>query len=190
MKDILIGILILVVGFQFGKNFNSDSSEPDNVLDSEKTECVINFDNVMWPEYRNLSSIVIDEANRQRINPTVIFAVIKHESVWDPNAVSPAGAIGLMQIMPATGKSFCGLSEKELYNPKKNVRCGISYLVMLGKKFRGDLKLALCGYNAGPHRVMTLGGCPNFKETNKYTRNILKVLGKPKLIKIKGGNNG
>lgn len=179
-KDFIIAFFIFIAGVQTALIFSNKTSE---IPEPEtETKCVISHENVMWAEYRNLSSIVMDEANKQAINPSVIFAIIKQESMWDPNIVSPKGAIGLMQIMPATGKSFCDLSEKELYDPQKNVKCGMSYLVMLSKKFNNDLELVLCGYNAGPNRVIKLGRCPNFTETNKYKKNILKVLGKPKKL--------
>ena len=147
---------------------------------------------VIGHEYRTLGSVAIDAGKEFGVKEVVLFAIIKQESRWNPIIVSPAGAIGLMQIMPATGKSFCGLSIKDLSNPTKNVRCGTAYFAYLYNKFENlksksndkflesTIKLALCAYNSGPSRVKALGRCPRIKETEIYVRNILRNLGTPK----------
>ncbi|MCK5719158.1 MAG: lytic transglycosylase domain-containing protein [Thiomargarita sp.] len=112
-------------------------------------------------------------AEEHKIDPKLIYAIIQQESRWNVTINSPVGAIGLMQIMPATGKSFCKLSKQELYDPEKNIRCGVSYFKWLLGKFK-DTKLALCGYNAGPGAVRKYGNkCPNYNETQKYAKFIL-----------------
>jgi hypothetical protein len=123
-------------------------------------------------EDATLSELARKKAADYNVDPALVCAIINQESRWNPNAVSPKGAIGLMQIMQGTGKQACGLNKKQLYEPAKNIDCGVSYFTKLLKRF-GDEKLALCAYNAGPHRVVKWKGCPNFKETNRYTRNIL-----------------
>jgi soluble lytic murein transglycosylase-like protein len=121
----------------------------------------------------DLESIAWETARRHDIEVSLLAAIVRQESAWDPEAVSPKGAIGLMQIMPATGKQFCGLSQKQLFNPRNNLECGTAYFAQQLKDF-GSVRLALCAYNAGPYRVRKLGDCPNFKETNQYVHNILK----------------
>jgi soluble lytic murein transglycosylase-like protein len=115
-------------------------------------------------------------ALKHQVDISLIFAMIKQESNWKSNVVSHAGAIGIMQIMPSTGRSFCGLSKKQLYNPHLNLDCGIRYLKKQLERF-GSMKLALCAYNAGPGRVAKLKRCPRFKETTNYVNNILRLRG-------------
>lgn len=120
-------------------------------------------------QLRNLAKQV---AERHGADVSLIFAIIKQESNWNSKVISSAGAIGLMQIMPATGKSFCGLSKKELFNPSKNIDCGVRYFIKQFSNF-GSVKLALCAYNAGPGRVRKLGRCPTYKETINYVHRIM-----------------
>jgi len=136
-----------------------DSSIPPSQSEEEKKDL-------------NLDKLAIEKAELYDVDPALVCAIINQESRWNPNAVSPKGAVGLMQIMPSTGKEACGLNEEELYDPGENINCGVSYFTKLLNRF-GSEKLALCAYNAGPHRVVKWNGCPNFKETNRYTRNIL-----------------
>ncbi|MDM8560085.1 lytic transglycosylase domain-containing protein [Candidatus Parabeggiatoa sp. HSG14] len=111
-------------------------------------------------------------AKRYHIDVSLLFAIVHQESRWKPKVISPKGAIGLMQIMPSTGESFCGLSEEQLFTPKLNLDCGTRYFLQQLKEF-GTVKKALCAYNAGPTRVRKLGRCPRFKETTHYTNVIL-----------------
>ncbi|HEW97173.1 MAG: hypothetical protein DRR16_23575 [Candidatus Parabeggiatoa sp. nov. 3] len=128
--------------------------------------------NMPSDEESSLDKLAKEKAKHYNVDPALVCAIINQESRWNPNAVSPKGAIGLMQIMPSTGKQACGLNKEQLYNPADNIDCGVSYFTKLLNRF-GSEKLALCAYNAGPHRVVKWKGCPNFKETNRYTRNIL-----------------
>ncbi|MDM8561704.1 lytic transglycosylase domain-containing protein [Candidatus Parabeggiatoa sp. HSG14] len=112
-------------------------------------------------------------ARQHKLEFSLLSAIVQQESAWNPKAVSPKGAIGLMQIMPATALGFCGLSKEQLFEPRQNLECGTAYFAHQLKKF-GTVKLALCAYNAGPTRVRRLGRCPRFKETTLYTSKILK----------------
>jgi len=111
-------------------------------------------------------------AQKYKVDASLVCAIINQESRWRQNVVSHAGAIGLMQIMPTTGKKACGLETKELYDPSQNINCGVYYFSEQLKRF-GSAKFALCAYNAGPHRVKKYKGCPPFKETMNYHRKIL-----------------
>jgi len=122
---------------------------------------------------KELQQLAKQTAARYNVDTALIFAIIKQESGWKPNVISSAGAIGLMQIMPSTGKWACGLTRKELFEPDKNLDCGIRYFRQQLKTF-GNVKLALCAYNAGPGNVKH-GRCPPFKETTQYARNILRM---------------
>lgn len=126
-----------------------------------------------WTSY-DYKGMAYEAARRHHIEVPLLFAIIQQESAWNPDAVSPKGAIGLMQIMPTTAQSFCGLTKQQLFDPLSNLECGTAYFAKQMKNF-GSVRLALCAYNAGPTRVRKLGRCPSFKETTRYTRNVLKI---------------
>ena len=123
------------------------------------------------PVSRSYESIVREKASLYNIDPSIINAIIEAESGWDPNAISPKGAMGLMQIMPGTAIDL-GLSNP--FDPEENIDAGIRYFKMLLKKFNGDAKLAVAAYNAGPSVVEEYGGVPSYAETKRYIRNVLR----------------
>lgn len=102
---------------------------------------------------------------RYEMDPNLIRAVIRAESSYNPNAVSSAGAMGLMQLMPRTAES---LGVTDPFNISQNVHGGTKYLRNLLDRFDGDLELALAGYNAGAGNVIRHGGIPPFRETQNY----------------------
>jgi soluble lytic murein transglycosylase-like protein len=109
-------------------------------------------------------------ASRYRLEPSLILAVIKAESAFNPKAVSWAGARGLMQLMPQTA-DMLGVADS--FDARQNILGGSRYLRMMMDQF-GDLKLALAAYNAGPHRVTQAGGIPNIRETRNYVKRVLR----------------
>lgn len=120
---------------------------------------------------RSLYEPYIDQIARQHgIHPALVHAVISVESAYNPNALSHAGAQGLMQLMPATARRF-GVTDA--YDPIQNIQGGVTYLRFLLDKFE-DLSLALAGYNAGEGNVMKYGNkIPPFKETQQYVPRVL-----------------
>ncbi len=112
-------------------------------------------------------------ARTYALDPALIHAVIAAESNYDPNAVSPKGAVGLMQVLPQTGQRY-GVGAKELTQPEINIRTGARYLADLLRLFGGDLKLALAGYNAGESVVIRYGNrIPPYAETQAYVPRVL-----------------
>jgi soluble lytic murein transglycosylase-like protein len=105
------------------------------------------------------------------LDPAMVKAVIHAESSFDPRAVSPAGAVGLMQLDPITIKE---LGIKDPFNPKNNIDGGARYLKDLLDTFEGNIKLALAAYNAGPSRVIRHKGVPPFEVTKKYLKQVFR----------------
>ncbi len=104
----------------------------------------------------------------------IIRGVIEQESGGDPAAVSPAGAMGLMQLMPATARA---LGVTQPFDPVQNIFAGTRYLARLRDQFGGNWALALAAYNAGPARVAAYGGVPPFPETQRYVAAVLARAG-------------
>ena len=119
---------------------------------------------------------IYDAAKRHGLDPELVAAVVKAESAFDARAVSPKGARGLMQLMPATARRF-GLSAGDVFDAAANVEAGTSYLGWLLERFDGDLSLALAAYNAGEGTVDRYRGVPPFRETRSYIRRIFAALG-------------
>ena len=118
----------------------------------------------------DLAPLVKATALAENINAGVIRAVIRRESASYPCAVSAMGAVGLMQLMPATSQQFGA----DPLNAKQNVQAGTRYLKQLLTRYKGDLKLALAAYNAGPTRVDATLSIPPIAETVSYVDAILK----------------
>jgi soluble lytic murein transglycosylase-like protein len=114
--------------------------------------------------------IVKSVASEYGVDKNLVKAVIHAESGYNPNAVSPKGAQGLMQLMPKTAQ---GLKVPNSFDPKDNIRGGVRYLRFLLDTFKGDVTLALAAYNAGLSRVNQYGGVPPYQETRNYISRVL-----------------
>ena len=115
---------------------------------------------------------LIEEASKRHgVLFPLIKAVIKAESDFDPRAVSKAGALGLMQIMP---KNVNALKISDPFNPLENIMGGTRYFKQLIDKYEGKLQLALAAYNAGPNTVDYYNGIPPLKETENYVKRVMK----------------
>lgn len=123
----------------------------------------------------DLDWIIFRAGKKAGVDPRFIHAVIKQESKYNPKAISPVGAQGLMQMMPATAVRF-GL--KDPFDPAANVEAGTEYLKWLLKRFDGDVSLALAGYNAGEGAVDKYKGVPPYDETQNYVKKVVLNYGK------------
>ena len=120
---------------------------------------------------RELEPLIKRHSSQQQLHPALIRAVIKAESNFDPRAVSRAGAIGLMQLMPQTAVR---LDVRDMFDPDENVGGGTKYLRQLLDRFHGNLPLALAAYNAGENIVDRYQSLPPIDETRQYVRKVLR----------------
>jgi len=117
----------------------------------------------------NIDALIGANAATFSIDPALVRSIVETESEFNPRATSPAGARGLMQLMPETAQS---LGIVDAYDPAENLRGGTRYLRGLLDRF-GDVRLAVAAYNAGPAAVERFGGVPPFSETQAYVRRVL-----------------
>ncbi|PNK61290.1 lytic transglycosylase domain-containing protein [Psychrobacter sp. FDAARGOS_221] len=113
---------------------------------------------------------ILASANRHGVDPGLLKAMMHTESGFNPNARSPVGAQGLMQLMPATARRF---KVSNAWNPSENIEGAAKYVAWLSKRFNGKTEHILAGYNAGEGNVDKYGGIPPFKETRNYVKRVL-----------------
>jgi len=117
-----------------------------------------------------LRALVSQAASDNGVPSALLFAMLQAESGGDANAVSRSGAMGLMQLMPATAAA-CHL--QSAFDPRGNVECGAAYLGQLLARFKNNVTLAVAAYNAGPNAVARYHGVPPYPETQAYVRRVL-----------------
>lgn len=122
----------------------------------------------------DVDAIITRAATAEGLEPDLIRAVIEQESAFQPCAVSPKGAMGMMQLMPATAQQF---GVRDPFDPSQNIAAGSRFLKQLLTRY-SDLSLALAAYNSGPGRVDDAQAVPNIEETKNYVGAILKRLGR------------
>lgn len=118
-----------------------------------------------------LAIAIHDLAPQFDLDPALVLEVVRAESNFDPRARSHKGALGLMQLIPATARRF---GVKDPFEPMQNLKGGMAYLSWLLQRFDGDVALTLAGYNAGEGAVERYGGIPPFAETRDYVEKILR----------------
>ena len=139
----------------------------------DRTESGDRYDSMLLAKAGRYDSIIENAALSASVEPNLLRAVIVVESGFNSRAVSKRGAVGLMQLMPATASRF-GVSNP--YDPRQNIHGGAQYLKFLINRFGQDVRLALAAYNAGEEAVERNGGqIPPFTETMAYVPRVLRI---------------
>ena len=149
-------------------------AETPNSVNLHKVKPTANNIKVSKGEY---DSIIKQVAEKYRLSPMLVAAVIKAESNGDPKAISTAGAKGLMQLIDSTASD---MGVRDVFDPRENIEGGVKYLRQMINRF-GDIKKALAAYNAGPEIVERYEGVPPYRETKNYVEKVLENLNGQKL---------
>jgi len=122
----------------------------------------------------DVNQVVEQTARANEVDPLLVHSLIRAESNYNPGAVSPKGAMGLMQLMPGTARRFGAMNT---FDVRQNIEAGVKYLRYLQGMFRGDDRLALAAYNAGEGAVLRYGDVPPYRETENYVYKVGKSYG-------------
>jgi soluble lytic murein transglycosylase-like protein len=137
---------------------------------------------VAVPAAHAYDALIREASTRYRVDATLIRSVMQTESAFDALAVSRAGALGLMQLMPDVAAE---LGVEDPFDPRQNVMGGAKYLRRLLDQYRGSLPLALASYNAGATSVAQYGGVPPFPETQNYVKQITRLVDSSRRVRTR-----
>ncbi|MFC4184255.1 lytic transglycosylase domain-containing protein [Saccharococcus thermophilus] len=159
---------------QLLQQYIAQQSEPQapQAPENQRTFAPASNEAVSNVKHADIDTLIAQAAEKYDVDARLIRAVIRHESNFDPNARSHAGALGLMQLMPSTAKM---LGVDNPFDPAQNIEGGTKYLRQLLDRYNGNVSLALAAYNAGPGNVDRYGGIPPFAETKAYVEKILRT---------------
>ncbi|MGF7185419.1 membrane-bound lytic murein transglycosylase MltF [Desulfitispora alkaliphila] len=180
-----LGVYLAVNMDQLVSNFNNKpiltiEREPEELVELELFWDIFNYSQDTNPQLDGEDSLIIaraimDNANKYNLDPGLVVSVIEHESTFNPDAVSHMGAIGLMQIMPNTGKAVAtqlGINDYSLYHIEDNIQIGTHYLMYLIELYDNDYHKALTAYNRGPQGLQTFVKSTGTPKSN-YSKTIL-----------------
>ncbi len=183
MTVLLVLALVLFSAFDSHADIYKQISEDGVVVFSNSalgahSKMVVREKNILRESTKELNrdqgamrAAVEEKARQHNIDPQLVNAVIRAESNWDPGAISPKGALGLMQLMPSTA-ALLGVANP--FDPMENIDGGVRYMSHLIGRFNGNLVLALAAYNAGPKLVEKKGMVPSIPETVAYVKRVMR----------------
>ena len=148
----------------------SYAQKPDSDFQKILDTKVRNEKNPTKVSREEINDLISKYSDKTGLDEDFVKAVINQESGFNPNATSKCGAMGLMQLMPATAQ---GLGVTNAYDAEQNIEGGTKYLKGLMDRFNNDKSLALAAYNAGPNAVKKYGGIPPYAETQNYVKSVL-----------------
>ena len=167
----------------FGNDINQTDSDFQRILDSayekeygkkpEVSQRIPSSGNNL--SHGDIDKLIDKYSEQNNLDPDFVKAVVKQESGFNPNAKSHCGAMGLMQLMPATAQ---GLGVTNAYDAEQNIYGGTKYLKGLMDRFDNNKELALAAYNAGPNAVKKYNGIPPYRETQNYVKNVMASYGR------------
>jgi len=168
-----ISVLALLVAAAASADSGWEDDSPPR-LQEDRTQAVHRRTSIVRARRAEFEALVNEAARRHGIRTDLLHAIIEVESAYDPTAVSPAGAVGLMQLMPATAARY-GVADST--DPSQNIAGGAAYLRDLQAQFGGNLRLVLAAYNAGEDAVERFQRqVPPYAETRAYVRRVVELL--------------
>lgn len=155
---------------KFGDLLTNPTTKVNAQIYSNAANSIKPTSGITYDTKAKIQSLISRVSQKHGVDEKLVNAVVKQESGFNPAAKSKVGALGLMQLMPATAK---GLGVTNPMDPEQNVEGGVKYLKSMLDKYNGNIILALAAYNAGPGAVDKYDGVPPYKETQNYVRSIL-----------------
>jgi soluble lytic murein transglycosylase-like protein len=170
-KAIIFAIIVGTIAV-----LQSRATAPIGVVEAQTTQATTTIiPDGLTTGYAEIDQMIVQTGAKYGVDPKLIYYVMRQESRFKRQALSPKNAQGLMQLIPATADRF----NVNIHDPEQNIKGGVAYLRWLLKHFDGDVRLALAGYNAGERTVEKCGNqVPEIKETQNYVKNITTAYGK------------
>jgi soluble lytic murein transglycosylase-like protein len=175
VKQALLKLTILAIIVTVAALLQSHAAAPVGVVEAQSEQANTIIPDGLTTGYSELDQKIVEAGAKYGVDPKLIYYVMRQESRFKKQAMSPKNAQGLMQLIPATAERF----HVNIKDPHENILGGVAYLRWLLQHFDGDVRLALAGYNAGERTVEKCGNqVPDITETKNYVKNITAAYGK------------
>lgn len=171
VRAALVDLKWLVAPTEWRERLTFQPEQPALESDLSENQEAIAIPQLPLPQFR-YASLVLPLSEKHGLDWKLVAAVMAIESNYNPRAISPKGAIGLMQLMPRTAALY-RVSSKELFNPKKNIEAGVLHLKMLHDRYEGDLSRVIAAYNTGESAVNRYKGVPPYRYTRAFVKRVM-----------------